>query len=113
MLSVQMKCVGGTAGCHAFQPKVVQCINRGSDGYDVQVLMCVCLSVCVCVCVRVCAYACVCVVCVCVCVCEREREREQGIQVLAASVFLVCLCSVGVQDRHGLSLQVWAHPGVL
>ena len=32
----QLKCVGGTAGCHAFQPKVVQCINRGSDGYDVQ-----------------------------------------------------------------------------
>jgi len=32
----QMRCVGGTAGCKAFQPKVVQCINRGSDGYDVQ-----------------------------------------------------------------------------
>ena len=32
----QLKCVGGTAGCHAFQPQVVQCINRGSDGYDVQ-----------------------------------------------------------------------------
>ena len=32
----QLKCVGGTAGCHAFRPQVVQCINRGSDGYDVQ-----------------------------------------------------------------------------
>ena len=32
----QIRCVGGTAGCHSFQPKVVQCMNRGSDGYDVQ-----------------------------------------------------------------------------
>lgn len=32
----QLTCVGGTAGCHAFQPKVVQCLNRGSDGYDAQ-----------------------------------------------------------------------------
>ncbi len=32
----QLKCVGGTAGYSAPQPKVVQCINRGSDGYDVQ-----------------------------------------------------------------------------
>ncbi|KAK6180095.1 hypothetical protein SNE40_012307 [Patella caerulea] len=32
----QLKCVGGTAGCHAFVPQVVQCYNRGSDGYDVQ-----------------------------------------------------------------------------
>ena len=32
----QMRCVGGSAGCHAFQPKVVQCINRGSDGFDAQ-----------------------------------------------------------------------------
>ena len=39
-LSLQMRCVGGTAGCHAFQPRVVQCINRGSDGYDVQVPVC-------------------------------------------------------------------------
>ena len=33
----QLKCVGGTAGCYKFRPKVVQCINRGFDGYDVQV----------------------------------------------------------------------------
>ena len=33
----QLKCVGGTAGCSAFTPSVVQCYNRGSDGYDVQV----------------------------------------------------------------------------
>ena len=32
----QLKCVGGTAGTSVPQPKVVQCINRGSDGYDVQ-----------------------------------------------------------------------------
>jgi len=32
----QLKCVGGTAGCDAFTPQVVQCYNRGSDGYDVQ-----------------------------------------------------------------------------
>ncbi|XP_071510963.1 store-operated calcium entry-associated regulatory factor-like [Diadema antillarum] len=32
----QLKCVGGTAGCHEFTPQVVQCYNRGSDGYDVQ-----------------------------------------------------------------------------
>ncbi|XP_067122393.1 store-operated calcium entry-associated regulatory factor-like [Centruroides vittatus] len=32
----QLKCVGGSAGCSAFIPKVVQCYNRGSDGYDVQ-----------------------------------------------------------------------------
>ena len=31
-----LKCVGGTAGCHAFQPKVVQCTNTGFDGYDTQ-----------------------------------------------------------------------------
>ena len=31
-----LKCVGGTAGYSAPQPKVVQCLNRGSDGYDVQ-----------------------------------------------------------------------------
>lgn len=34
----QLQCVGGTAGCSAFTPRVVQCYNRGSDGYDVQVL---------------------------------------------------------------------------
>lgn len=33
----QMTCVGGSAGCSAFVPKVVQCHNRGSDGYDAQV----------------------------------------------------------------------------
>lgn len=32
----QLKCVGGTAGCQAFVPQVVQCYNRGGDGYDVQ-----------------------------------------------------------------------------
>ncbi|XP_067677254.1 store-operated calcium entry-associated regulatory factor-like [Haliotis asinina] len=32
----QVKCVGGSAGCHAFVPQVVQCQNRGFDGYDVQ-----------------------------------------------------------------------------
>ncbi|PIK44890.1 putative store-operated calcium entry-associated regulatory factor-like [Apostichopus japonicus] len=32
----QMKCVGGSAGCNAFSPQVVQCSNKGSDGYDVQ-----------------------------------------------------------------------------
>lgn len=32
----QMSCVGGSAGCHSFKPQVVQCYNRGSDGYDVQ-----------------------------------------------------------------------------
>jgi hypothetical protein len=31
-----MKCVGGTAGCTAFVPKLVQCYNRGSDGIDIQ-----------------------------------------------------------------------------
>lgn len=33
----QLKCVGGTAGCDAFTPKVIQCQNKGWDGYDVQV----------------------------------------------------------------------------
>ncbi len=32
----QLSCVGGSAGCHAFQPSVVQCLNRGSDGNDAQ-----------------------------------------------------------------------------
>ncbi|XP_074641514.1 store-operated calcium entry-associated regulatory factor-like [Tubulanus polymorphus] len=32
----QVKCIGGTAGCNSFTPNVVQCYNRGSDGYDVQ-----------------------------------------------------------------------------
>ena len=32
----QLSCVGGSAGCHAFRPRVVQCLNRGSDGYDAQ-----------------------------------------------------------------------------
>ncbi|XP_014665273.1 PREDICTED: store-operated calcium entry-associated regulatory factor-like isoform X2 [Priapulus caudatus] len=32
----QMSCVGGTAGCKGFTPQVVQCYNRGSDGFDVQ-----------------------------------------------------------------------------
>lgn len=33
----QLKCVGGTAGCDAYTPKVIQCQNKGWDGYDVQV----------------------------------------------------------------------------
>jgi len=32
----QLKCVGGTAGCTAFVPQIVQCYNRGSDGTDIQ-----------------------------------------------------------------------------
>ena len=33
----QLQCVGGSVGCSAFTPRVVQCYNRGFDGYDVQV----------------------------------------------------------------------------
>lgn len=32
----QLTCHGGSAGCNAFIPDVVQCYNRGSDGLDVQ-----------------------------------------------------------------------------
>lgn len=32
----QLQCVGGSAGCHAFVPEVVQCQNKGWDGVDVQ-----------------------------------------------------------------------------
>ncbi|XP_071800094.1 store-operated calcium entry-associated regulatory factor-like [Asterias amurensis] len=32
----QLKCIGGSAGCSAFKPQVVQCHNQGSDGYDIQ-----------------------------------------------------------------------------
>uniref|UniRef100_A0A3P8PR60 Store-operated calcium entry-associated regulatory factor n=1 Tax=Astatotilapia calliptera TaxID=8154 RepID=A0A3P8PR60_ASTCA len=32
----QLKCVGGSAGCHAFVPEVVQCVNKGWNGVDVQ-----------------------------------------------------------------------------
>ncbi|XP_034376528.1 store-operated calcium entry-associated regulatory factor [Arvicanthis niloticus] len=32
----QLKCVGGTAGCDAYTPRVIQCQNKGWDGYDVQ-----------------------------------------------------------------------------
>lgn len=32
----QLNCVGGTAGCYKFQPKTVQCINKGFDGIDYQ-----------------------------------------------------------------------------
>ncbi|XP_069781168.1 store-operated calcium entry-associated regulatory factor [Narcine bancroftii] len=32
----QLQCVGGTAGCSSFIPQVVQCLNKGWDGYDVQ-----------------------------------------------------------------------------
>ncbi|XP_030580441.1 store-operated calcium entry-associated regulatory factor [Archocentrus centrarchus] len=32
----QLKCVGGSAGCQAFVPEVVQCVNKGWDGVDVQ-----------------------------------------------------------------------------
>lgn len=34
----QLKCVGGTAGCDSYTPKVIQCQNKGWDGYDVQVM---------------------------------------------------------------------------
>jgi len=34
---MQLKCTGGTAGCSAFIPQVVQCYNRGTDGVEVQV----------------------------------------------------------------------------
>lgn len=34
---MQLKCTGGTAGCSAFIPQVVQCYNRGTDGTEVQV----------------------------------------------------------------------------
>lgn len=33
----QLKCVGGSAGCQAFIPDVVQCVNKGWDGVNVQV----------------------------------------------------------------------------
>ena len=33
----QLQCVGGSAGCQAFIPDVVQCQNKGWDGVDVQV----------------------------------------------------------------------------
>ncbi|XP_044202706.1 store-operated calcium entry-associated regulatory factor isoform X1 [Thunnus albacares] len=32
----QLQCVGGSAGCQAFVPAVVQCQNKGWDGVDVQ-----------------------------------------------------------------------------
>ncbi|XP_067106608.1 store-operated calcium entry-associated regulatory factor [Osmerus mordax] len=32
----QLQCIGGSAGCFAFVPEVVQCQNRGWDGVDVQ-----------------------------------------------------------------------------
>ncbi|XP_071971367.1 store-operated calcium entry-associated regulatory factor [Engystomops pustulosus] len=32
----QLKCIGGSAGCGAVIPPVVQCYNRGWDGIDVQ-----------------------------------------------------------------------------
>lgn len=32
----QLKCIGGSAGCGAVIPQVVQCHNRGWDGIDVQ-----------------------------------------------------------------------------
>ena len=34
---MQLDCVGGSAGCYRYRPKVVQCLNAGFDGYDVQV----------------------------------------------------------------------------
>ncbi|XP_069834143.1 store-operated calcium entry-associated regulatory factor [Dendropsophus ebraccatus] len=33
---LQLKCVGGSAGCSAVIPQVVQCHNRGWDGIDIQ-----------------------------------------------------------------------------
>ncbi|XP_054843285.1 store-operated calcium entry-associated regulatory factor [Eublepharis macularius] len=32
----QLQCTGGSAGCAAHTPEVVQCYNKGWDGYDVQ-----------------------------------------------------------------------------
>ncbi|XP_039614152.1 store-operated calcium entry-associated regulatory factor [Polypterus senegalus] len=32
----QLQCTGGSAGCSAFVPEVVQCQNKGWDGIDVQ-----------------------------------------------------------------------------
>ncbi|XP_018615222.2 store-operated calcium entry-associated regulatory factor [Scleropages formosus] len=32
----QLQCLGGSAGCNAFVPEVVQCQNKGWDGVDVQ-----------------------------------------------------------------------------
>merc|ERR1711962_1563107 len=32
----QLQCRGGSAGCGAFVPEVVQCYNRGSDGLEIQ-----------------------------------------------------------------------------
>ncbi|KAM5264573.1 store-operated calcium entry-associated regulatory factor [Ctenodactylus gundi] len=32
----QLICVGGTASCDSYTPKVIQCQNKGWDGYDVQ-----------------------------------------------------------------------------
>ncbi|KAI5630475.1 store-operated calcium entry-associated regulatory factor isoform X1, partial [Silurus asotus] len=32
----QLQCVGGSAGCTAFVPEVVQCQNKGWDGVDIQ-----------------------------------------------------------------------------
>lgn len=32
----QLNCVGGTAGCSAYVPSVIQCENKGSDGVDIQ-----------------------------------------------------------------------------
>ncbi|XP_056266059.1 store-operated calcium entry-associated regulatory factor [Pseudoliparis swirei] len=32
----QLQCVGGSAGCQAFVPEVVQCRNKGWDGVDIQ-----------------------------------------------------------------------------
>ncbi|XP_046846311.1 store-operated calcium entry-associated regulatory factor-like [Xenia sp. Carnegie-2017] len=32
----QLTCTGGSAGCSAFIPEVIQCYNRGWDGYDAQ-----------------------------------------------------------------------------
>jgi hypothetical protein len=34
----QLKCVGGPAK-GAYEPEVVQCYNRGSDGVDIQVIL--------------------------------------------------------------------------
>uniref|UniRef100_A0A8D0HG86 Store-operated calcium entry-associated regulatory factor n=1 Tax=Sphenodon punctatus TaxID=8508 RepID=A0A8D0HG86_SPHPU len=32
----QLQCIGGTADCASYVPAVVQCYNKGWDGYDVQ-----------------------------------------------------------------------------
>lgn len=48
----QLICVGGSAGCdYGIQPHVIQCHNRGFDGYNMQVKGKSLMSLYICVCV--------------------------------------------------------------